>query len=34
MKKVGIISRPEKGDERDINSDKEFKKLKRQAARK
>jgi hypothetical protein len=34
MKKVGTVNGPEKRDEEDINSDKEFKELKRQAARK
>jgi hypothetical protein len=34
MKEVNIVSKAEKGDEKDINTDKEFKKLKRQAARK
>jgi hypothetical protein len=29
MKKIDIINKPKKGDEKDINSDKEFKKLKR-----
>jgi hypothetical protein len=29
MKKIDIINKPKKGDEEDINSDKEFKKLKR-----
>jgi hypothetical protein len=34
MEEADTVSGPEKGDEGDIDSDKEFKKLKRQAARK
>jgi hypothetical protein len=34
MKEISIINGSEKKEERDINTDKEFKKLKRQAARK
>jgi hypothetical protein len=34
MEKAGTVNGPEKGDEGDINSNKEFKKLKCQAARK
>jgi hypothetical protein len=34
MKKTSTVNKPKKGDEGDINSDKEFKKLKCQAARK
>jgi hypothetical protein len=34
MEKINIISGSEKGKKRNINTDKEFKKLKRQTARK
>jgi hypothetical protein len=34
MEKVGIVNRFKKGKKGDIDTDKEFKKLKRQAARK
>jgi hypothetical protein len=34
MKKIDTVSEPKEKNERNINSDKEFKELKRQAARK
>jgi hypothetical protein len=34
MEKVDIVSESKEGKERNINTDKEFKELKRQAARK
>jgi hypothetical protein len=34
MKKIGTVSGSKEGEEGDIDTDKEFKKLKRQAARK